>query len=250
LKKKGILYLIAGVLALQFGGLIALEWYLSPTDAFSVVTTAQAQGTIKTEEREIEPPLDSVIYDIDARGRTIGYLDHHDQLVVKNKKNQTLAVVKMTGDVHYLTWMDHGKTLFYARAIYGKNEFGVVKVTENKLLPLFDLHVKNIEIEKSFKSTYTQSIHLIYKQNGQRYLGYYEAIFGFRSSPLPGQEPKEYRFDEKKDVLTLVYEGGKEILYSHGKPDGSRQQQANGNQAGANAGKNSGTHVAPLSNLK
>ncbi|MGZ4107079.1 MAG: hypothetical protein ACXVDE_05655, partial [Tumebacillaceae bacterium] len=105
--------------------------------------------------------------------------------------------------VTYLQWLDNGVTLFYERDNYGQNEIGVFQVPEDKVVPLYDIQGNDISIKKVYKSSYSQSIHLMYEDGDQPYIGSYQEITGWQSAPLNGIKPQESWFDEKEDVLYI-----------------------------------------------
>ena len=212
-------YLLAFALivVLQLGGFYALERYLTPNAVnFATPATAVAAGpaTVAAPVQDaLTPPPNVVLFDIEPKGKRIAIYDKFSQVVVRDHKG-TLSVAHLPG-VHFLQWMDAGKTLFYMRNIYGKNEMGVFQVAENKVVPLHDIFERDIEVDQMFKSSYSQSINFIYKQGSEYRVGFYEAIFGFRSVSLQGK-PANASFDEKEDVLTLETSKGKTLQYRHG----------------------------------
>ncbi|PWK15780.1 hypothetical protein [Tumebacillus permanentifrigoris] len=209
------LILFTSVVALQLTGFVLLERYLTPTtSAFTAVAVAKSSTPV---EDVLTPPDTALLYDIDARGKTIAYYTRNAQVIIQNQKHQNLAVLDLEG-AHYLQWMDQGKTLFYLRQQWGRYTFGVYKVAEKKLVPLYDMDGRQIQIEQLFKSTYSQSINFLYEQDGQLNLGFYESIFGFKSYSLYGVKPKKTWFDEKENILSIQDESGKVYHYQNGRP--------------------------------
>jgi hypothetical protein len=197
--KRKRLAIFAGVVVLQVAGLYVLEEYLTPATAWGAFSKA-ASANVQAAQPKLVAPEDTVLSDIDAHGNTLAYYDHHEQVVVKNRKDQVISLAQLAG-VNFLQWMDNGVTLFYVRDNFGQNEMGVYKVLEDKVVPLYDIPGDNIKINKVYKSSYSQSIHLLYYDGEQPYIGSYEEITGWRSAPLNGIKPQESWFDEKEDVL-------------------------------------------------
>jgi len=225
--KKVWTALFAGALTLQVGGFYLLDRYLDTgavTVASNVVAEASVVSTKAVEESEpvdvkVEPPEvtdDVQVYDIDADERFIAYADHRGQLIVKDGKQAVQALVPLE-NVVFLQWMDQGATVLYFRETYGMTEFGVLKVKEGKVVPLYDLPSRLVKIEQVYISPYSQSIHMLYRQDGQLYLGYYEAIYGYRSQPLNGIKIEDSWFDEKAEALFIREEDGTEWQFVSGR---------------------------------
>jgi hypothetical protein len=212
---KKYLLLFLSVVVLQVTGFALLERYLTPTtSAFTSVAVAKSSTPV---EDVLLPPETALLFDIDARGKTLAYYDRHSQVVIENQKRQNLGVFDLEGAQH-LQWMDGGKTLFYLRYQWGRYTFGVYKVAEKKLVPLYDMNGRSIKIQQLFKSSYSQSINFLYEQDGQLNLGFYESIFGFKSYSLYGIKPKKTWFDEKENILSIQDESGKVYHYQNGRP--------------------------------
>ncbi|KEO82713.1 hypothetical protein [Tumebacillus flagellatus] len=214
---KKYLMLFASVVVLQMTGFYALEQYLTPsgeTSSFSAVAVAKVSVPI---EEHLQPPDTALLYDIDAKGKTMAYYTHQSQVVITNQKKQTLGLFDLEG-AQYLQWMDNGKTLFYFVHHWGKYTFGVYKVAEQELVPLYDMESGNrVSIEQLFKSQYAQSIYFLYTEDGQKRLGFYESMFGFKSIGLNGFEPKKTWFDEKENILSIQDEVGVVHRYQNGR---------------------------------
>lgn len=212
---KKYMLIFTSVVALQMSGFYLLERYLTPTTtAFTAVAVAKSSTPVADK---LEPPETAILFDIDARGKTLAYYTHHSQIIIQNQKHQDLAVFDLPG-VQHLQWMDQGKTLFYLSDHYGRYTFGVCKVAEKKLVPLYDMNGRNIEIQELFKSQYAQSINFLYTQNGTLNLGFYESIFGFKSQSLAGIKPKKTWFDEKQNILSIQDQSGQVYHYQNGRP--------------------------------
>lgn len=197
--KRKRLAIFAGVVVLQVVGLYTLEQYLTPATAASAFSE-RASATGQPAQPPLVTPEDATLSDIDANGNTIAYYDHHEQVVVKNRQDEVVALVPLQG-VQFLQWLDNGVTLFYVRDNYGQNEMGVLKVQENQVVPLYDIPGADVKIDNVFKSSYSQSIHLLYFNGEQLYIGSYEQITGWQSEPLYGIKPQKSWFDEKEDVM-------------------------------------------------
>ncbi|MBL0387082.1 hypothetical protein JJB07_10510 [Tumebacillus sp. ITR2] len=215
---KKYLLLFTSVVLLQLTGFYVLEDYLSPqteSENFSAIAVAKTSTPI---EEHLQPPDTALLYDIDSKGKTMAVFNNHSQVVITNQKHQTLGVFDLEG-TKYLQWMDQGKTLFYLADHWGKYTFGVYKVAEKTLVPLYDLTSGyDIRIEQLFKSSYSQSINFLYTQDGQLTLGFYESIFGFKSYTLYGIEPEKTTFDEKQNILTIQDKSGEVYHFQNGHP--------------------------------
>ncbi|MGZ6550847.1 MAG: hypothetical protein ACXVDJ_11275 [Tumebacillaceae bacterium] len=199
MRKRTRVAILAGVVVLQVTGLWTLEEYLTPTGAAAAKAT---MASVSEVQPRLQVPDDAVVADIDANGNTLAYVDHHEQLVVKNRSGRVIGLSQVVG-VTYLQWLDNGVTLFYERDNYGQNEIGVFQVPEDKVVPLYDISGNDISIDKVYKSSYSQSIHLMYEDGDQSYIGSYQEITGWQSAPLNGIKPQESWFDEKEDVLYI-----------------------------------------------
>lgn len=195
---------------LQLGGFCVLERYLTPTST----TVALASSQI---EKKIQPP-EELLYDIDPKGDMIAIYDHHQQVIVKNRNNEVVALTNLPG-VHHLQWMDNGTTLYYVRKIYGKNEVGVFKIRENQVVPLHDIASTNVSVENVYNSPYAQIIYTIYRQDNVLFVASYEAIFGWKARPLTGIVPKESWLDEKEGALYIKDQQSKIWKFTNGKFD-------------------------------
>jgi hypothetical protein len=194
----------AVVVTVQLSGFYILERYLAPASFDSFNSAATASGQMP--EKQIQPPTDASLYDIDRKGTRIAIYDQ-DLITVKDRQDQIVAEAELKG-VHFLQWLDAGDTLFYVRKIDGKNEIGVYKVPSDKIVPLHDLASTKVTIEKVLYSSYSQMIFIMYQQDKQLRLASYEAIFGWKSRPLNFQ-PEDIRLDEKTAALRIEDQNGK-----------------------------------------
>lgn len=211
---KGTLFFLL-VIVLQIGGFVFLNMFLAPDADQTVTTFASVQTTGGQESDEWMRPERAVLLDVDERKNTIAYIDRNERLFIRNKKGRTLAMQSLTG-VHTLKWMDNGKTVFYMRERGGRNEFGVYKVLEQKLMPLYDIQLREVDVLQVYNSSYTQSIQLLFRQRETYYIGYYDAVGGYRFTQLR-YEPSDWWFDEKQDLLYLRDEDGIAREYANGR---------------------------------
>lgn len=225
--KKVWTVLFAGVLTLQVGGFYLLDRFLDTgaVTASSHVVTATSVASTKAVEQpkqvevQVEPPevTDDVrVYDLDADERLIAYANHRGQLIVKDGKQVVQALVPLE-DVFFLQWMDQGATVLYVREQDDMTEFGVLQVHEEKVVPLYELPSQNLKIEDVYVSPYSQSIHMLYRLGGQLYLGYYEAVHGFRRQELDGITIEDTWLDEKAEALFIREEDGTEWQFVSGR---------------------------------
>ncbi len=237
--KKFWTILFVGALTLQVGGFYLLDRFLgggavttSTSIVSSVLPTSTAVAAQDEQKPDVQPPDESEgvrVYDIDPSGKMIVLVDRRDQVVVKDGKGAVQALYQLE-NVHDLHWMDEGSTVLYFRTKYGMTEFGVVKVNQEKVLPLYDLPSRDVQIEQVFVSPYSQSINFLYKQDDQLFVGYYEAIFGFRNRQLRNVTPKTTSFDAKKETLSIIEEDGTEWEFTSGRLKQVKGKQSSSSQ--------------------
>lgn len=192
------------IVTLQWSGFYLMDLYLTPTgDSLSTVASASSQAL----EKQVQPPEDALLYDIDRKGKRIAYYER-EQLVIKDRKDQIVSITELKG-VHFIQWLDNGDTVFYVRNIDGKNEIGVYKVPASKTVPLYDIASTRVSIEKVYYSSYVQMMFVLYQQDKQLRVASYEAIFGWKSRPLTGIIPQDSWLDEKTAVLSIKDQHGK-----------------------------------------
>lgn len=216
--KRPRLAIFIGVIVLQVAGLCGLEAYLSPANA-------QVSATVSAPKAKVSPPApeDVLLYDIDKSGDALAYVDHNDQVIVKTDEQ---TVSQPLPDVKFLQWLDDGMSVLYVRDNYGQNELGVYNVQQNSVMPLYDIPGDNVTIDTVYKSTYSQTIHLLYHDGDQAYIGSYEEITGWRSTPLIGITPKSSSFDEKEDVVYITDESGTVWRFQNGDLTDEQQQES------------------------
>jgi hypothetical protein len=229
-KKRTRMVIFAGVVVLQVAGLYAFEEYLTPATGAAATAT---MASVSAPQPNVQVPDDAVLADIDPHGNLLAYMDHHDQLVVKNRSDRVVGLSSLEG-VTFLQWLDNGVTLFYERDNYGQNEIGVYNVHEDKVVPLYDIPGNDIKIDKVYKSSYSQSIHLLYNEGEQPRIGSYQEITGWRSSPLNGIKPQESWFDEKEDVLYIKDTDGVVWRFRNGDLLQGQGEQSNSSNASTN----------------
>jgi hypothetical protein len=213
IKTWGVVFAVT--LLLQFGGFYALNRYLEPNEDGSILTVASANAA-ETNKKTPEPPLDARVYDLDPRREKIVFYDGHDQIVVRDKNQRSLGVVRLRG-VDFLKWLDNGSTVFYARQNYSRYEIGVYRFKEDQVVPMYDVPGYRIQVQDVYKAAYAEMVYLVYRQNGALQLGAYQATTGWQSMPFPGRELKENWYDPKAEALFLKDGQGKVWKFVHGK---------------------------------
>lgn len=208
---------MAVISTVQFGGFFVLDRYLTASSGAAASANVVSQKTI-------QPPED-LLYDIDAQGTRIAVYNKQQQVVVKNQNDDVVSIVPLPG-IHYLHWMDNGSSLFYARQIDGKTEFGIFNTNENKIIPLHDIHSTDVKMQNVYKSAYSQSIFTVYRQNNLLYAASYEAIFGWKAAPLTGIQPKQITFNEKENVLFIQDQQENLFRFTNGKIDRAKEKRA------------------------
>ncbi|GAX89189.1 hypothetical protein [Effusibacillus lacus] len=212
---------ISSLITLQLSVFYTIELYLTPShvDTFSTVATASAQ------EKKIQPPDGDVLYDIDKKGYTIAIYDGQKWVEIRNRDDKVLAEAELPG-LHYLKWLDNGSTLFYIRKVQSRNEIGVYKVPQKKVIPLHVLPSGNVKIEKVYYASYSQIIYTIYRQDNQLYVASYESILGWKARSLAGIGLKDSWLDEKEGLLYIKDQQERIRKFTNGKFEGEKEDPA------------------------